>query len=568
MAFIKVISGPYDSVDPVAQSCPEKAVLWTIQVKNGNLEDPPNLDEADLRITIGGAQQEVTTDDEGYITLIFDEGEDLSEVAVSIEHVDNGWTGDAGEAGDSGLDNVYMSDAELTGTWKIRIRVMDRRPQGVAGAPIALRSVAINLAKGGDVDDSPRTGANGQAYAKDDLECCVEYTISIPEALGAIDDETTAAWDDDELEAGGDPIEHEGASVKLTDEKTIVVTVERHDTTINVDLLLRFPKLFIAGEGPAFPYAIQLAKKYAVGGPAADRNLGPRAINTAPATVLSSTRKWVLASQYDVHAPPGGRPENLVVYRDAVLAGGMFNVRVEDCWNRLTTAHGDDFEAVIFNNPHPGYGMHMCDVFGLTGAGGLRFRNGMYISVHSIGWGNTLTPIQIEQFRLLLNKETPAVQRTFLQTTAGCVRDGNDELTDFDDGGDEQVTIGDGFTILIVDQGAVAFTDRVSHYRSKKNTTGLWASVLRNFRRHGPSALRSGGTLELNGSTQFQQAIADGHLDGFNDEGGWSADGTYYGNYRTNFTSDRFHPSYFSKLDFNPHEPPLSGAHCYRWTKP
>jgi len=62
-----------------------------------------------------------------------------------------------------------------------------------------------------------------------------------------------------------------------------------------------------------------------------------------------------------------------------------------------------------------------------------------------------------------------------------------------------------------------------------------------------------------------------GYLEGFVNAGTWSgrnpAANIYYANYHTNFTSDRFHPSWFAEITFGPGEPGLSGAQCYTRAK-
>jgi hypothetical protein len=146
-----------------------------------------------------------------------------------------------------------------------------------------------------------------------------------------------------------------------------------------VTLYLQFvyPMVFIVGEGPKFPYAIGLAKRYSLGEPAALRTLPKQEDADAPDTPVSQLRKWVVVSQYDVFdAPTTDLPRTLYFYedpdndrspknnRDGWEKPKCFNVRIKKCWEDLLKKF-QPFDAIIFNNPHPGYGLHRCNVFGL-----------------------------------------------------------------------------------------------------------------------------------------------------------------------------------------------------------
>ena len=253
----------------------------------------------------------------------------------------------------------------------------------------------------------------------------------------------------------------------------------------------------------------------------------------------------------------------------------------------MTTIYGR-FNAIIFNNPHPGYGMHRCNVFGLRDAN--RGEPGKYISVHSLGYGNTLSSENVTKFRdygkIVQNSRGKWVkggrprydmeradnQRYFLQTDVGCVRTGTDSVSDWaDDGSDASRSISSSFAALT--DGGTAFRDRVAHYEESRDTIGLWASILRCFRLNGNGALKDGGALYLHGTRHFGNQCASGrHLDGFSFVGTWSDSGDalaniYYANYPTNFTSDTFHPSWFADVTFGPREPNLSEALCYKRDK-
>jgi len=163
-------------------------------------------------------------------------------------------------------------------------------------------------------------------------------------------------------------------------------------------------------------------------------------------------------------------------------------------------------------------------------------------------------------------------QQDFLHNDVGYISHGNDNVLDFQDNGNVvPFTISDAFTPLYAAHRA--FRDRYTHYREEQDTTGLWASVLRCYRINGVNALKDGGYLYLHGSANFDDQTGAGrHLAGFVNMGVWAtgpaAASIYYANYATNFTSDRFHPSWFARTNFNPGEPNLAHAQCFRMPKP
>jgi hypothetical protein len=486
--------------------------------------------------------------------------------------------------------------------WKVKITVQDVTPKAdgapIRGAPINLKQIPVTLQRTGNTDNTPRTGDDGAAYSKNDMLLTTAYTISVPETYGAIVTVSTAAVKVNgtavDVATANTPVTRDNVTVTRTALNKVTVTAASGCPEVEVDFKLQYPKIFIVGEGPLFPYAIGLAKRYAKGESAAARTLAARADAKAPDTVLSDFRKWIIASQFDVHPDPGGTlPRNLYVYRDSTntdFSGnvGCFDVRKRACWGRLTNLLGT-FDALIFNNPHPGYGMHRCDVFGLkTDREG---PPGKYISVHTLGYGNTLSSGQVAQFRRgggivqdrgkwvqgrsgTLNVNQAANQRSFVQTVLAYVGDGTNSTSDYaNDGTDTAQNITACFTALT--DSATRFQGRVTHYKERLSTTGLWGSILECYRINGNAALKAGGALYLHGSNNFANAdLTDpgGYLDGFASAGTWSDSGQaaaniYYANYATNFTSDTFHPSWFALVTFGPGEPGLRKAQCYVRTK-
>lgn len=484
-------------------------------------------------------------------------------------------------------DGVEVTvEFRLKFAWKVSIEVKDRRPKGVAGDPIALRGVPLEIkTDGGTVAPEPKTAADGKAFAKNDLETGVKHTISVPDGFGALLDQTEVTIKvNDEAVAPvvkGDAIVKGKVEVARPDHHQVTVHVKEGTASITLEFKMRYPTIFIVGEGEQWGYALGLARKYAKGDADAVRNRDLQPNNRAPATTLSDLRKWVIASQYDVTAAPTVHvPSNLKVYRDASGPGGQFDVRNRDCWTRLKASF-DLFEAMAFNNPHPGYGVHKGTVFGLESASGRSASQGRYICVHSIGWDNKLTPQQVTLFRnyrdgtggvARFDMTTAANQKYFLQTDVGCVTDGTDRVPSFADDGSVALTpIDSAFMPVtgVTDDATLRtdpFSGRVTHYRAQIDTVGLWQSILRCYRLNGLSALKVGGAMYVNGSDVFDSERGHGQaLEGFSNEGGWPAGhNTYYANYLTNFTSTRFHPSYFHNVRFNPGEPNLNDARAYK----
>ena len=543
-------------------------IQWTIQVKDGNTDDNGPMLYARVDVVVDAAQpQQVETDEHGYITLVFTKGTDLGRVTVFVEDTEDQWSGTAGAAQEAS-GNEYSSEVLLTGTWSLSVQVHDMRPRGVAGAPIALKKIPLVLLgpKPGDAQAGETTD-DGEAWTKDGLRCEMGYMISVSDGLGAIVENSTVS-----VRVNGNPVPNVGGNqaqteanvtVRRTNNNALTIEAMPNGAQVDVDFQLKFPTVFIVGEGPSFPYAIQLAIRFGKG--QWPRNL-TRTAEGAPATSLAQQRKWIIASQYDVHAPPAHPPDNLFVYRDAgrndVGNVGRFDVRDRQGWTRLAGAAGqfDLFDAMVFNNPHPGFGMHYSEVKGVR-------RNGLerqYISVHSIGWNNTLNGAALQTFKDLADNATAQVQKQFLNDR-GCNQDGNDDIHDWlDDGTTPNITIPNAFAAI--DQAAVAFNQRVTHYTFRRQTTGVWFSILRCYCRNGTAALKAGGEMYVNGSQTFQSAVDNGHLRNFENGVTWST-GQYYANYRTNFTSDTFHPSWFEQ-GWNPGEPNLANALYYRWVKP
>lgn len=457
--------------------------------------------------------------------------------------------------------------------WKLRALVHDATKGGNANALLPAAELPLKAAplrlqgNGGDLN-AITTAADGAAYAKNDLVLNQAYTLTVRDTW-----ESITALDTATAEVNGNAVNIATANVAAaadhvtitrTAANAITIQATQGTPTVKITFQQQYRKVFIIGEGPAFPYAIGLAKRYGAGEAAGDRNNGLQPNGAAAATPLSATaRKWIIASQYDVHAAPVNPPRNLCVWPN------QFDVRDTNCWDAVNNARGP-FDATVFNNPHPGYGMHRVTVFGLRDAS--QGAEAKYISVHSLGHDPKLNAGQVLIFRAIGNnaaRDLPANQRVFL-TGIGCARDGTGNLVSSfgDDGGVASFNIPNSFQALA--NGHIAFPLRETHYRTTRATRGLWESLLRCYRRNAPARLRGGhGSLYLHGSANFRNNLNVGlPLEGFAEIGNWAGGGAganlLYANYNTNFTSDEFHPSWFAKVDFNPGEPSLANAICYR----
>lgn len=564
MAFKTLFSGPAAEIGDVVKVCD---LQWTIQIKDGNLEDADVIPFADVDVKIDdAAARQVTADENGYITLVFTKGTKLASVKVVVEHREYHWTGRAGAPQEEEGANQYSSEALLTGVWSLRVLVYDERPKGVDGDPIPLEKVPVSLTWRGGSEDGT-TANDGDAWTKDDVKCETACHVSVPASLGAIAS-LTHVWvtinDNAGVEADETKHEEDDVTVRCSDKKVLTIEAMPANARVEVRFRLQFRTVFIVGEGPDFPYAIQLAIRFGKG--QSPRNL-TQTVSTAPATKLSERRMWIVASQYDLKDPPGGLPTNLVPYRDKVRKDdkgklGRFDVRDKNCWTRLAGDDGrfDLFDVMVFNNPHPGFGVHFCEVKGLRS----KICENRHISVHSIGWDKKLPGKDLTTFRGLKDCETAAVQKKFLNDRS-CDQKGGDALHNWrDDGSLPEVTIPDAFTPIT--QADVDFDKRVTHYTTAAATMGLWFSILRCYCRNGKAALLSGGEMYVNGSAVFQSAITKGHLENFENGVKWST-GEYYANYQTNLTSNQYHPSWFGDPDWSPGEPNLANANYYRWVK-
>jgi hypothetical protein len=396
------------------------------------------------------------------------------------------------------------------------------------------------------------------------------------------------------------------------------MVVERHGAVVNVEFFFQFEQFLIVGEGTSYEYAVGLAAKYG------EASHDPRGF------------KWIVVTQYDVVVPNAvsndmsirswqdnawlnhqNQRQNLAdaLAKNLVRRAAQFSATDAGHWAAVLGAYGP-FDACVFNNPHIGYGVHMCVVMGLiqwVAGGGIpqqrarRFANqkGMAVSVYSLGYDDPphppLTRLQLNGLLGPVGAADPQAtvesrnrQGWFVRhNVAGCLNHRNN-ATDVVGGQFDPAdctalapTIQQAFAYA-ANQGAIAnygalaeFADNTVrvHYSSTQNTLGLQKFLLRSYRFHGPTVLKHGGWLYVNCSTSFSGELQAGF--NFDDGGGagpqavggmadialWAGRDTFV-YYSTNFTSNNKHPSWFSEWNFNPHEPGLGGAHVYGLQNP
>ncbi len=557
MAYLRSFSG-YD--DPEAPC--EDVFYWSIYPSVLNRSDAV-MENATLHFDFTGGPVDLEpSEGEGCVTLVFASKADMEDLTCTVSHADTGLTAEAvGAEADVFGDDRVGSSPELTKPWQVKVIVQDKRPQGIDLDPLLLPEAPIAISRGNQAPENEATGDDGE-YDEEDLELKKGYKFKVdfPGILPAKCKVTVSkkflSHDEDDFLPELDDVDAESDGVN-----EIVVTIDQPGTVVTITFDLGFKQAFIAGEGTGFGYAIALATKY-----------------TGPG---GSGRMWVFASQYDCTDKTAAEgldaveDLNLFVYRAPRTAAavkaverGRFNVIETADWDQLLADHGE-FDVTLFNNPHPGYGLHMCLVFGLAAGGGLREKNGKYISVHTVGYARpddaenyTLTPAQLENFRGRDGNGSAEVQRNFVRTyLAYACNFGTARLFNFQTDAPVSIDAGFRYSDNTHIDGAEFPAEEV-HYRSNMNTRGLLEHILLSYIANAPRALKVGGKAFINGSAKLRPFMANKNF-----VNSWPDHALYYAAYDTNFTSQTFHPSLLSKTDFAPQEPPLESAKVYEWTK-
>jgi hypothetical protein len=619
----QIATGPAQTPESVEFEC-AKRVLVSLRIQDAHAA--AWLGGKALKVTVGTAT-EVThsTDDNGYFTLTYDGDGDLPADDVTIVWDENKRSGKKKINTATLQDNtalggrlhIYCLTIPVAGTFTLEIDVKAWRPwkttSDFTGHYIELKGAKAKL----DWQEPPGTAKTldaaikasaSTAYAtftKADLPCGTDITITnvIPGSTGY--GSWVAVGDGELARATSVAATTDGVTFTSNDGASrVVVNAANHGTRVRVFIGHEFKKVFIAGEGTYFDYAVGLAELH-------------QSMDPAGKGVL-----WVYASQYDVTLtgnlptrrnalnPANGATNrdvnqrtrvtgaagiNLFIVRTATAddAGtvGRFDVTDTNHWAALTRDHGT-FDATIFNNPHPGYGVHLAVLFGL--ATGDR-KVGRYVCVHTIRYavpavGAISDGNWTARLRLITSKRFD-LQRPFVRGGASLNYQNRPSAT-FPtwnlDGGFANKTINEAFqytdgsgigndppTTDAYYGGATEFKNAWNdHYEAKITTVGLHAHVIRCYRRHAPSVLKVGGKVLLNGSASYEGALvaevkkADDTVlaEAMVNDQTWS-DHLYFAHYPTNFTSTRFHPSQFPNGYEQKYEPSLRNAVQYSWTK-
>ncbi|MCV2355941.1 hypothetical protein LNV09_17505 [Paucibacter sp. B2R-40] len=600
MAFIEARSGgPPDA--PVSASMPcELAVpraYLTVQVRNHHAPGTPVLAHTPVRLDVGPQQHTQPTDANGLITFVYDTAADFANLAVNAELTDPSrlWVGQS----NTGL--LTQLTVIVAGQFQISVEVYTEKPGiGLMAWPHAW-TVGLNLALastppgGAPANAHIAFAANGAAPPADEinnhlLDCASAHQLTVP-FIGFLPNSTVELWTEGNPRAVG-PLDAaaDDATYRTIAANGIRLQVTRRGATLRVRFVFRFPQVMIVGEGTHFEYATGLASKY--------RN----------ALANPAGLRWVVATQYDVtpilhvsnhlnirhwqtnvwinNANQRQRVQTALT-ENLVNHGVQFDATNAGHWNAALLGYGA-FDAVVFNNPHPGYGLHMCEVMGLSAQGGVRFKNGKAISVYSFGYGVALTVLARAPF---VNHGQPthyATQFDFVRGNGGGALNHQNLHTDavnlqFAPAHTTPMALtiagafryADGQAIDPAWYGIVGEmpADSVDHYRSNVNTVGLQGYLMRCYRYHGPQVLKPGGWLFVNGSNSWNAMLTAGYsihhaganhaVPGMTNLASWPTHASYFVHYRTNFTSTDHHPSWYSDPAFNPHEPNINNARAY-----
>jgi hypothetical protein len=539
----------------------------------------------DATCSDGGSASDLPADDQAHFTLVFDSQSSLLDAEIrctlktyppakiEVARLPRYLVGNDRAAVSA---NVYRAGLFIGVYWTVRVEVLDALPSALRLAPVPLAMAPVHFAWDGKSLTKPVTGNHGEPFTFSKMDVGTRYTVTAP-VDGAIAVQTVINVN----ESSG---QLQGSDYAVAGER-LAILVPKPGLVVDIRFVLAFEKVFIVGEGNHFAFAAPLAKKYF--GPdtryASDTANFPYA-----AKGDKKKRKWIVASQYDVD-DPAETVQNLFIYRDAQAPKGLFNAIDQSAWMRLAAFHGADFEAVLFNNPHPGYGMHVCEVMGMdVGEEG----RGRYISVHTIG-SSTLVGLASSELAVFYKAaseevpvastagsgsssapkstaDEPAFQRHFVQGILKIIRDGSDPLMNFAGLPPTPLGIPSAFDPCIgYAFNAGNFIAAQTHYNPTVKTIGLKYLLLGSYARYGMDILKGGGLLCVNGSTTIAGDLKELGLDKvLKSLRKWKTEHkVYFVSYSTNFTSPQIHPSWLSNTRFKPGEPELDNATVYGATK-
>lgn len=622
MVFVRAFTGtPATAAHDVA-ACGVNDVFLVLTIQDGHPAVPAALANTQVTVILGALNQAVTTDGNGNLTLAYNAHADYTPNAVTVVHGDatRAWTATAQTNGGNLAANTrQLAPLALRGTFEVTVRVRTNKPgTGAVDWALPWTPAAPNLSHtaGAAAAVNAAFAAVGVAnpaitVTLQNLDCCKAHVLRLPHqgvlaAAIAVSVDTHAG-----PAAANAAATHQDVTYSTAAADRISVETTRHGAQVVVTFTLDFRQVLVVGEGTDFEYAEGLSCRY------------------GDATHANGFR-WVVATQYDVTALaavsnnkntrhwdtgaalPGTDQRARVttaLQRNLVNHGAQFDATNAGHWAAAVVTYGP-FDAVVFNNPHPGYGVEMIGLFGLVGVGGAlnrRRKNGRAISVYSVGYAQALDPaaLPLSWFRGLsvANRQRFDNQRTLVRGAARCNHQ-NAAATHIPQQWDAAhttaraaLTIDDAFeypagggglgvtTPLHANYGGapggahegIAANAQI-HYLSRIDTIGLHTYLLRAYRFHAQAAVKpGGGEVFVNGSAgyaadltqafSFFDGAANQPVPQLADDGLWS-NGDYFVWYTTNFTSARHHPSWYADVQFNPNEPNLAGSHRYRWTRP
>jgi hypothetical protein len=639
MAFIEAQGGPPPGAGSAIQKCDEHARGYLcITVQNRRAQDQPVLANTDVTVTVGdGDAQDLQTNDDGLVTFAYGSAADFADVdvTVTLRDEDRGWTGTETTTGaaaeDAGADQgaegttITQLAVPIGGKFTVRTAITIRIPGYDAdqGWPVSWSAHAPALRRWTTPDgaaddvvvntDFVGSGANPDVMVTGDqeLDCVDVHQFGVsPQFVGIVLARSAVRLTIDGVEgkkiAANDEAAHGGVAYHSCEGNQVSLNTERHGADVTIEFFVAFRQMLIVGEGTSYEYAAGLSHKYG------DASQEPGF-------------RWVVVTQYDV-VDPGAVSQDMTVrgwvdgadiahfnQRQQLAAELAKNMERRDTqfdatdaahWQAVLNTYGE-FDAVIFNNPHPGYGMHKFLVLGLsqhTGGGNQladsrALSAGRAVSVYTFGRDGALTRVQLNP--LLGTVGAPAGQalvssrgrqRTFVRTNgAGCLnyQNARDQAIalqfNADDTSAHPLTVNDAFlrhstgAALPANYGAAdEFADNTvtQHYRCRVATIGLQEYLLRCYRRYAPDVMRTGGYLYVHGSTTWADLLTPGFtfgavdVEGMTNHAQWSAYAETFVWYNTNFTSTTHHPSWYSTWNFNPGEPNIENARVFRWQKP
>jgi hypothetical protein len=627
--YSDLLTGP-KPIDTLTEDCSTESKIYVVLKVCDNRSPTSLVANKSVAVQLAdGVPKEKKADGSGLVTMVFTGDQTLPQKKVMVSGKDNGWSGSFNL--NNSLRNKQVK-VVLSGTFTMKVDIFVIRPwtskTNFSMNNFKIPNTPVNISWTEPITGTTKkistiyTSGTDNPFENKSMPCGQKVTVegNIKEALASRIEIKINDNDFEETKATENTVDTVAYKhVEASGIKKAECTAEKNGTTVQVKIYYEFPKVFIAGEGTNFDYAVGLAERY-----------------VEPSRGIM----WIYASQYDVtpiDSLPGSGykgkdplattnrdktwnqktrvgnaiKKNLFIYpgpdRDDDDNPGRFNVMKSTHWDGLKTSHGE-FDVVIFNNPHPGYGMHECELYGLKSSGSFSLKKGRYVSVHTIGYSvpkeevcgvNDTRWLDILYYHLYNGRFD--IQYAFVhnrlpvsETERGYSNSPTDTISYWEEDGthNDDITIQDAFkyysdsskiTVSDTDteyyyNGKWEFRDYYTmHYQCVKDTIGLHSAVMRGYRQHGPSVLKSGGKLYIHGSQAYNNELTtDVEVDStsvagkMTNRGAWKASGKdrYFVWYPTNFTHTRFHPSLFPDGYKEMRHPPCNNATVYEYTKP